>query len=132
MLRSLHRDIHGRVNAVQIALVLLVLVGGYALVMYYPPYIQFVKIRSAAREMAKTATTGGGNDDRNKSWFDGELETMGVQYPTSRDLTYLRYKPDMVEVAFKYDYPVAHPLVGPHVLHFTFRCVATDGMCEED
>jgi hypothetical protein len=131
MLRSLHRDIHGKVNALHIVTVLLVAAGVYALVMYYPPYIQFMKIRSAAREMAQTASAGSANDERQKSWFDNELDAIGVEYPTSRDIVYHRYGPDKVQVSFEYEYEVAHPLVGPHVLHFTFRCVANNGVCGE-
>ncbi len=132
MLRSLHRDTRGKVNVIHIVLGLLFVAGSYALVMYYPPFFQFLKIRSAAREMAMTASVGNINDDRHKSWFDGELKAIGAEYPTSRDLLYYRYKPNKVEVGFEYEYPVMHPIAGPHVLFFTFRCVATDGACVEE
>jgi len=131
MLRSLHADVRGKVNALHIVLGLLFVAGVYSLVMYYPPVFQFMKIRSAARELARTASAGNANDERNKSWFDNELGSFGVTYPTSRDITFYRYKTDKVEVAFEYEYPVNHPLVGPHTMHFSFRCVATGGICDE-
>lgn len=131
MIRKLHRDNSGKVNVVHIILVALFIAGAYALVMYYPPYLQFMKIRSAARQLAITSSSTNFNDDKNKSWYDTELRNIGARYPTSRDLTYHRFNERKVEVAFEYEYPVNHPLAGPHILHFTFRCVANDGICDE-
>ena len=131
MLRRFHRDNAGKVNIVHFILLLAFIAGSYAVVMYYPPYVQFMKIRSAARQLAISSTSTTWNDDSNKSWYDAELKSIGAEYPTSRDLTYHRYNRDRVQVAFSYDYAVNHPLVGPHVLHFTFRCVANNGICDE-
>lgn len=131
MLKTLHRDITGKANVVHIVLVLLFIAGSYALIMYYPPYVQFMKIRSAAKQLALTSTTTSMNDDKNKSWYDSELKGMGAKYPMSRDLLFHRYNEEKVEVGFEYDYSVEHPLAGPHVLHFSYRCIATAGICDE-
>ncbi len=131
MLRRLHRDNRGKVNAVHIILVVLFIAVAYALVMYYTPYLQFMKIRSAARQLAITSSSTSWNDDKNKSWYDTELRNIGAEYPMSRDLAFHRFNERKVEVSFEYEYSVNHPLVGPHVLHFTFRCVANDGICTE-
>ncbi len=132
MLRRLHRDQRGKFNIVHAVLLIAFAAGAYATVMYYPPYVQYWKIRSKARQMALTASTTQMNDEKNKNYFDGEMRSIGVEYPTSRDITYHRYNPEKVQVAFEYEYPVKHLFMSqPHVLHFRVLCLAQAGMCVE-
>jgi len=131
MLRDWHRDEYGKFNIIHAILILLVVATAYTVGMYYPPYYQFIQIKTAAKETALKGSLDGQNDRRNKGWFDAEMENIDVEYPTSRDLVYYRYSPEQVEVAFEYDYDVNHPIVGTHRLHFTYRCVAVQGRCRD-
>jgi hypothetical protein len=131
MLRRLHRDIHGRVNIVHYVLSIAVLAGVYATFMYYPPYMQNFRIRTAARDLALQGSTIETDDGRNKAWFDSRMGEMGYEYPLARDLTYYRYDRDTVEVSFEYAYDVNHFFLGePHTLRFMYRCKAHKGHCQ--
>jgi hypothetical protein len=133
MFRRLHSDQDGKFNILHAILLLALVAGLYALALYYPPYMQFVKIRSFGREMAMKGSTTQMNDEKNKNYFDSQLRSIGVEYPTSRDITYHRYSPEKVQVAFEYEYAVKHFFMSePHVLHFTVRCVASVGLCVEE
>jgi len=131
MLRELHHDEAGRFNIVHAILIILFVAGSYLLAMYYPPYYQYYRIKTTAEQMALSATTSQRDDDRNKQWFDAEMEDIGAEFPKSYDLVYYRFNEEQVEVAFQYDYDVNHPFIEPHRLHFNYRCMAVGGRCRE-
>lgn len=131
MRRDLHHDEFGKFNIVHALFLAAFVAVSYILIMYYPPYMQFFRIKSAAEQMAMSASTGQADDKRNKAWFDTEMGDIGVDYPKSQDLVFYRYDAEQVEVAFQYDFEVNHPFVEPHRLHFSYRCLAVAGRCRE-
>jgi len=130
VLRRFHRDQDGKVNAVHFILAAVLIVAGYVAVMYIPPWLQFVKIRRIATEVAMTGTTVETNDGRNKAWYDSRLKEEGIGYPMSEDLNYMRHDMDHLYVSFEYDYPIKHFWGKTHVLHYMFECDAKNGHCQ--
>lgn len=133
MLRRLHHDQSGRFNVLHVLAIAILVGGGYALAMYYPPYYQFLSIRTAAEQVARSSTSTQWNDVQNKQWFDGEMDRIGAEYPTSRDLFFQRYDKGHVVLSFEYEYAIKHFFMkNPHVLRFEYRCVSRNGDCFED
>jgi len=131
MLRRLHSDQSGRFNFLHVLTIALLVGGGYALVLYYPPYYQFLKIRTAAEQVAKSATSSQFNDVQNKQWFDGEMDKIGVDYPRSEHLFFQRYDKNHVHLSFEYEFAVKHFFMGdPHVLPFQYECISRNGLCD--
>ncbi len=132
MLRTLHRDVSGKVNALHFILAGIAIAACYVLAMYYNPYLQFHKIRNCARDLALQGSTVELDDDRGKAYYDSRMGELGYDYPMSEDLTYYRHDRDTVEVQFAYEYSVKHFFQGePHILQFEFRCKAHQGHCAE-
>lgn len=132
MVARIHSDVSGRVNALHYIFSVVAIAVCYVAIMYYGPYLQFYKIRTAARELAMQGSTVETNDERGKAYYDSRMQEMGYEFPMSDDLTYYRHDRDTVEVSFDYEYSIKHFFrAEPHVLIFEFRCKAHQGHCGE-
>lgn len=129
MFQRFHRDEDGKVNIVHYILGVALIVVFYATYMYFPPFIQYHKIKRLTTEVALTGTTVEGDDLRNKGWFDSRMREMGYSFPMSGDLSYIRHDYERLDISFEYDYPINHFWGTTHVLHYSYRCSAESGHC---